>query len=621
MSLTKVSYSMINGAPVNALDFGAIGDGVTDNSVAIQAAVDAISGSESGILVIPAGTFYIASTVNLTSNITIVGAGKGLTVLKGALRTAPNTHQVSSNIFTGTSVSNVVLKGITFDGSARPVFYAGDLPAKALVDFETSTNITVEDCDFKGFIYSLVGTETAGESSYKLGALFAYASSYITVKNVEYVAPTYGNLLMFIECTNIMVDGAKSTFATSPTASTNETPLNIWGDDCQYVTIQNCEFAQCVGSAINLGGKGSFLIKSNRIYNIQSGVGGGIDLSNENWVSATPPDMYNVIIDGNTFTDVQSTVQVGDVRSGENITTHEIVISNNAYQMSVGGTFGNFLIGNSDFAVISNNSFNGASIQLNYNNICSVEGNTMYGRQQTGETGISVFCRASTTKSYSYIRKNILSDFGNGVLTVYGFYAAPYTNIVYTDNDMLYTGSYVPANGQYIIVVPAGGNMAYIPGDFTISTNRLNGASYIPFSGTDTAIYATNFYTGSLTTKVGGFTRDTTLATGTQAITGVGFRPRSVIFFMAQPGTGEASFGFSDNNLTQTSGENYCVNSRTATSAGTFYSNSAAIFSYESSGDYYSGSIDTLDSDGFTINWTKTGSPSGTIEIAYLALA
>lgn len=40
MSLTKASYSMINGAVINVKDFGATGDGSTDDSDAIQAAFD-----------------------------------------------------------------------------------------------------------------------------------------------------------------------------------------------------------------------------------------------------------------------------------------------------------------------------------------------------------------------------------------------------------------------------------------------------------------------------------------------------------------------------------------------------------------------------------------------------
>ena len=44
MGLTKITYSMIDGATVNVQDLGAVGDGVTDDTAAFQAAADAAIG-------------------------------------------------------------------------------------------------------------------------------------------------------------------------------------------------------------------------------------------------------------------------------------------------------------------------------------------------------------------------------------------------------------------------------------------------------------------------------------------------------------------------------------------------------------------------------------------------
>ena len=75
MSLTKVSYSMINGAPVNIKDFGAVGDGVADDTTAIQAAIDSFGGDAANIY-IPAGTYKTTAALNVLGNLnTIFGDG------------------------------------------------------------------------------------------------------------------------------------------------------------------------------------------------------------------------------------------------------------------------------------------------------------------------------------------------------------------------------------------------------------------------------------------------------------------------------------------------------------------------------------------------------------------
>lgn len=63
MALTKVSYSMINGAPLNVLDFGADSTGAIPSSSAIQAAVDALP-STGGQIVFPTGT-YLFKDINI----------------------------------------------------------------------------------------------------------------------------------------------------------------------------------------------------------------------------------------------------------------------------------------------------------------------------------------------------------------------------------------------------------------------------------------------------------------------------------------------------------------------------------------------------------------------------
>jgi len=63
MALTKVSYSMINGAPLNVLDFGADLNGATASSSAVQAAVNALP-SSGGQIDFPKGT-YLLKDINV----------------------------------------------------------------------------------------------------------------------------------------------------------------------------------------------------------------------------------------------------------------------------------------------------------------------------------------------------------------------------------------------------------------------------------------------------------------------------------------------------------------------------------------------------------------------------
>lgn len=83
MSLTKVSYSMVSGAPANVLDFGADSTGVADSSAAIIAALAA-----SKHVVVPIGTYRCDTMIELN-------LGKTLQLMGGATLIRKAAHSVS----------------------------------------------------------------------------------------------------------------------------------------------------------------------------------------------------------------------------------------------------------------------------------------------------------------------------------------------------------------------------------------------------------------------------------------------------------------------------------------------------------------------------------------------
>lgn len=65
MALTKATYSMILGAPVNVLDYGADPTGVVDSSAAITIAVAACQATSQSSLYFPTGIYRIDTTITL----------------------------------------------------------------------------------------------------------------------------------------------------------------------------------------------------------------------------------------------------------------------------------------------------------------------------------------------------------------------------------------------------------------------------------------------------------------------------------------------------------------------------------------------------------------------------
>jgi len=74
MALTKAHNRMIADAAVNVKDFGAVGDGTTDDTTAIQAAIDSL-GNDGGTVFLPESVYVISATLNLEKKTQLVGEG------------------------------------------------------------------------------------------------------------------------------------------------------------------------------------------------------------------------------------------------------------------------------------------------------------------------------------------------------------------------------------------------------------------------------------------------------------------------------------------------------------------------------------------------------------------
>ena len=173
MSLTKATYSMIEGASFNVKDFGAKGDGVTDDTAAIQLAFNQLTSLANRSLYFPPGDYLISNTINVPSPIQaiqIFGAS-GYDGIRGPINNGLRTRLKWVGVTDATKpmvkfdrADGAVWRGISLNCNYK-AGYGLQFMSSTLVD--PSTKNIVENCSIyyalrDGIIVGEDGDPTAG---------------------------------------------------------------------------------------------------------------------------------------------------------------------------------------------------------------------------------------------------------------------------------------------------------------------------------------------------------------------------------------------------------------------------------------------------------------------------
>ena len=129
---------------VSVKDFGAVGNGVTDDTAAIQAAVNAAAA-----VYVPAGT-YVVNIVTLNANTELYGDGAASIIKQSASFVGNSQGSLYVNSGSaGSQVNNIVIRDLRVEGTniSSPTFSE----FKHLVSLNGVRNVLIENVQFIGF--------------------------------------------------------------------------------------------------------------------------------------------------------------------------------------------------------------------------------------------------------------------------------------------------------------------------------------------------------------------------------------------------------------------------------------------------------------------------------------
>ena len=304
----------------NIADFGAVGDGITLNTDAVQRAIDTCTKENGGTVLVPAGDFVVG-TIEIKSNVTLRIAAKGRLLGSPKIehyKAGNNVPPGNGNIvmISAANAENIRIEGPgTIDGNGAKFFTGrGDMTGPGqnsaegysqrphLLIFYRCTNLGIRDVFLTASAYHC--TRILQCNLVNLDAVRIHNRVNLNNDGFHINSSQYVHI---INCDVICQDDACALFGsnkfitvTNCTFTTRWSVFRFGGGEAENITISNCVIYDTYGCPIKarFGARSRFenISFSNLVMrNVTGPISIGLDSNRRNPTPNTPPATRGVV--------------------------------------------------------------------------------------------------------------------------------------------------------------------------------------------------------------------------------------------------------------------------------------------------------------------------------------
>lgn len=453
MSLTKVTYSMIEDAAFNVQDYGAVSNGSTDCTTAIRAAATAAA-AVGGTLFFPGTGTYITDYIQIYSGSCNVYIEPGATLKLKAGATQGPIFDIG-----GAAQNITIYGGGTLDGNSANVS-AGTYPG--LINI--SANQSQSGATRAKFVVDGLTIQNAVED----GVYIREFTANLVSHSGSYYVCIADNTASAANEPGVGVDQALYWQVYVGPSATTITNATAWTSGVNYytyrkleqITIQNNRFKDNLRNGVGVRACSDLRIIDNDFLAAVTVVA-GVLIEQNNGVDRTT----RMTLRGNRFDACVLTISPGTSGGAQFQNPSGLVVSENYFYNTSATNFGMVIVGWSDVSIVNNEftQLNGGGLEFGVYSSTSevvknihVSGNK-FNNAGNGSSSYQYALLADVSSGTSKIETCVVegNSFFNCAKGTYTIEAQNGTNIVVRNNVIASVGSIVPYQGTRVYL-PAG---------------------------------------------------------------------------------------------------------------------------------------------------------------------